>query len=185
MHSDNSKIQINQETLDIDLTSLERGAKSLFESLDCLSHQIRSLEKKMSDIKAHFPFKKMVFEEITSTYLKMEDRHTSCPGNPLGCTLKTFWYLAWQEDETSNKFRLFLISEKKEIVTSEVDADQYCESEISTELLSKKPLIETNLANRAKFGQYLGTFIDEFTQHIHSLNATLFGVVNFSGLSYF
>ena len=74
MNSNNQK-KIETSIEDADLNKLEREAQQLFDHLDVLSNQIRLIEKKLSDLKANFPFRKKILEENQSVCKKLEERH--------------------------------------------------------------------------------------------------------------
>jgi len=150
-----------------DFIKLEWNAHQLFLHLDTISDHIRILEKKLSELKAHFPFRKIIFKEDSSVLKNLEERHKdySFPGIILGYFTQIYWYLAWEQDENSNNFRLLLISEEKEFINF-CEEEVYVNNEINSKILSKKPIIETDLATRVKFGQYLKNFLDTFTEHL-------------------
>jgi hypothetical protein len=117
-----------------EIAALTVEAKALFNVLDSSSKRIRELESSLSELKAHFPFHVPLPE---SSSLDMEGP----------------WFLAWDLDDNSQKFRLLLIGS---VSTGSSAAEDI-----------RKPLIEADLATRLRFSEYLSTFIRCFKKHLH------------------
>lgn len=148
------------------LELLENVADDLSHRLDELSSQIRTVEQKLSNLNANFPFQHPIVQE-ESLIIPVNEQHLSYPGIIMGSYTQVCWFLAWVEDEVSNKFRLFLISENRVSVNSDVDGNcTYRDFLVSTETTYKKPLIEAKLALRARFGNFLQDFIEVFSDHL-------------------
>jgi hypothetical protein len=127
----NKSDEKNQENFDlISLEQLAEETKMLFRVLDISSRKIREFESCMGDLKAHFPFRCRVFETNSGG---------SC-------------YLAWEKDDNSSRFRLYLIIEEQ--------------NEFGWSDEVKKPLIETPLDTRLRVSGHVVPFIKSFTEYL-------------------
>jgi hypothetical protein len=137
-------IQKSQKELCFDLDSafekevqeLAREANNLFDVLDSSSKRIRDLESTLSDLKANFPFQ-----------IELTERQRRWEGS---------WYLAWDLDDCSKKFRLLLIGS--------LGCDGCEDSPPPLEI--RKPLIEADLGTRLRFSEYLSPFVNQFRDHL-------------------
>ncbi len=154
-------------SIDSSLKELITEARTLFKVLDSSSNKIRELETALGEIKAHFPFRYKIGEENESTR-SIESHHRatySCA--VVGVGVKIYNYLGWESDEKSQKYRLCLISEECETIYL-CSEDHYFQELGKTQILIKKPLIETDLSTRMRHSQHLLPFIESFKGHIKS-----------------
>lgn len=171
----NTSVEKNQETTSFDnsLKELALEAKLLFKALDDTSAKIRELETSLSNLKAHFPFRRLINEEKESIHKIVEECHAAvCPYGHHYFT-KVYWYISWEADENSKNFRLFLISEEKEIIEYPVATDEYESIEFQVRNLIKKPLIETDLQTRLKYSEHLVPFIDSFKEFLRNCRTSI------------
>lgn len=90
------------------------------------------------------------------------------------------WYLAWHEDNTSKRFRLFLISQQKEFTVADVEGNlQESKLPLNDKVVFKKPLIETDLGSRLKYFIHLNHFVFAFTDYLKNYRKSI-DCVNFS-----
>ena len=163
------------------LDELVREAQALFQALDNTSAKIRDLENKLGKIKAHFPFSYPVHKEqvhdalstdATDLHKQKAEFHTY-----LGYNTYVEWHLSWEEeDNKSQNFRLFLISRRQEFTLVEGE-EHPIESyyPLVDQVISKIPLIETNLPTRLKFAEYLQIFIKRFQEHLQRYRISIEG----------
>ena len=164
--TDTKKIVKIQEPIDLSVQLLSQEAEALFNVLDNTSRKFRDLEDRLSELKAHFPFRFLVKEENESRQKFVENYHRDA------CPYATFYktkdcsYFAWEQDEHSKKFRLFLIVEELESIYYLIAEDVYESFVYQNRVLSKRPLIETDLATRLRYSEYLIPFIDAFKEYM-------------------
>ncbi len=168
---------INDQT-DPALEDLVSEAQALFKVLDSISKKIRNLEKKLDENKAYFPFKYSVFKEKILKPLSTDASNVHEQQAEsyvyLGYNSYVEWYLSWDEDENSKRFRLCLVSQRQEFTV--VDIEGYpteSSSPLINEIVSKKPLIETDLSTRLKFAEYLQIFIKRFQEHLQCYRTSI------------
>lgn len=162
---------ITKNQTDPALEELVSEAHTLFKALDAASTKIRDLEKRLGEIKAHFPFSYRVCKEdilnpLDADRAEMHKRHAE-PYSYFGYNSYLESNIAWEEDDKSKNFRLFLISRRQEFTVVDFEGDpSECRSPLVDELVFKKPLIETDLATRLKFIEHLHFFIQKFKEHL-------------------
>lgn len=150
--------------IDLSLTELIQEADTLFQKLNHISTSISTLEKELTRVKAFFPFKLLVDEEKRSLQKRLMDNKSDLESDNYYFTTVS-WHLAWEEDENSKNYRLFLISEALETVATGFE-EHYSFEDVQINKLFKKPFIETNLKTRLKYSEYLITFIDSFKTYL-------------------
>jgi hypothetical protein len=167
--SSNNSVEKFKEISSIDssLKELVAEATILFKTLDSASNTIRELESCLKELKAHFPFRYCVCEEKESPPKPAEEHHKASYPLVLGYRAKVYWYLAWELEDNSKSYRLCLISEERDIVAYN-DDDRIYLDEVHSKILSKKPLIETDLSTRLRHSQHLLPFINSFKEHLRS-----------------
>lgn len=89
-------VLLKKDQVNLALEGLVGEAESLFRTIDVTSVQICTVEEKLNEIEAHFPFK----------YILPDGK----PSEGEACISKICWHLSWERDENSKNFRLFLIS---------------------------------------------------------------------------
>ena len=163
---------VTKNQTDPALEELVFEAHALFKALNAASTKIRDLEKRLGEIKAHFPFSYRVCKEgilinpIDADRAEMHKRQ-ACPYPYLGYNSYLEWSIAWEEVDKSKDFRLFIISRRQEFTIADVEGDaSESRSPLVDELVFKKPLIETDLATRLKFIEHLHFFIQKFKEHL-------------------
>ncbi len=165
----NQSIEKNQS--DPALEELVSEAHSLFKAVDAASAKIRDLEKKLGEIKAHFPFSYSVCKEEIFSPPTAADELNLYLGQS-NCYIA--WYIAWEEDDKSKNFRLFLISRRQEFAVADFGGDlAESRSPIVDELEFKRPLIETDLPTRLKFIEHLHFFIQKFKEHLQRYRTSI------------
>lgn len=164
---------VTKNQIDPALEELVSEAQTLFKVLDAASGKIRDLEKRLGEIRAHFPFSYPVYkEEILSPPTAADDLNLYLGQS--NCYIE--WYFAWEEDDKSNNFRLFLISRRQEFAVEDFGGDlSESRSPLTNELVFKKPLIETDLATRLKFIEHLHFFIKQFKEYLQSYRTSIEG----------
>jgi hypothetical protein len=171
---------LNRDQIDSAFQSLKAEAQSLFQVLDYASEKIRDLEHNLSELKAHFPFRSLLLKGKPSMTFSLRDNQLSNVVLPthrsnIGYCTRECWYLAWEPDETTKKFRLFLISAEQEVPVL-LGREDLLEDLMETEIpKSKKPLIETDLPTRLRFSEYLIRFISDFKGHLRRYRALIEG----------
>jgi hypothetical protein len=171
---------VTKNQIDPALAELVSEAHSLFQALDAASSKIRDLEKKLGEIKAHFPFsydvsKEEILNPITADHVEVHKRHAE-PYSYFGYNSYMKWSIAWEEDDKSKNFRLFLISRKQEFTVVDFEGDpSEARSPLIDELVFKKPLIETDLSTRLKFIEHLQCFIQKFKEHLQRYRTSIEG----------
>lgn len=162
---------ITKNQTDPFLDGLVSEAHTLFKALDVASTKIRDLEKRLGEIKAHFPFSYLVYKEnilnpLDTDHVEMHKRQAE-PYLYFGYNSYLESSIAWEEDDKSKNFRLFLISRRKEFTVVDFEGDpSESGSPLIDEVVFKKPLIETDLATRLKFIEHLHFFIQKFKEHL-------------------
>lgn len=144
-------------------------SQSLFQVMDNASSIIRNFEKSMGESKAHFPFSYAVHKESVPNTHETDGMHEKNvgPWGYIGYNSYLEWHLAWEEDEKSDRFRLFLISRRQEFTVADVEGDfQESRSPLINQIEFKKPLIETEMATRLRFVEHLQVFVKKFTEHL-------------------
>lgn len=159
-------------TLDSSLQELVEEARDLFKVLDEASAKIRELEKSLSDLKANFPFRYKIGEEKGSVSIPIEMSHREAYSCVVGVFRKVWYYLGWEPDESSQKYRLCLIFEENETVQAHYE-DTYNEIVHSSRILSKKPLIETDLSTRLLYSEHLHLFIHYFKEYLKTCRISI------------
>lgn len=182
MLSNATKLSVNLDCLDqIDLSfqELKKEAEALFSLLDNVSKKITGLEKNLSALSANFPFRSLVKKEDLSMTAPLRDdvyNNVVLPGSRscIGYRNQMCWYLSWESmNENSKMFRLFLVSIEKEIPVW-TSSDTVINDLIPIEQLrSKKALIETDLATRLKFSEYLIRFLFDFKNYLNKYRKSL------------
>ena len=87
------------------------------------------------------------------------------------CT-KVRWFLSWDHDEKSKKFRLLVVDEGTEVIYYNVlgDDPEAIRSEVfKSNCKSKNPLIEANIQTRLEYFKHLPKFISEFKSHLQNM----------------
>lgn len=128
-----------------EIQELVAEAKSLFDVLDSSSKRIRDLESALSDLKANFPFQ-----------IELAERSRGWEGP---------WYLAWDWDDCSKKFRLLLIGS--------IGCNGCDDSPPLSDI--RKPLIEADLGTRLRFSEYLSLFVNRFREHLRKRRTAIEG----------
>jgi len=161
--------------IDSNLFELLVEAKALFENLDKYSLQVRALEKELQKINANFPYKLKIKEEPESFSRPVLDRHTTwCIGMAMrGYTQQDVYYLSWELDDHAKNFRLFLVLEEKEFVLFDSAESAGIRREYISQVKLKKPLIETDMHTRLKYGEYLNGFIQTFKEHLKNYRTAI------------
>lgn len=155
-------------------------AQALFNILDAASTKIRDLEKKLTEIKAHFPFSYRVCKEnmnlpIDTHKVEMHKRQAE-PFIYIGYNTYLEQSISWEEDDKSEKFRLFLVARRQEFTIVDIDADPAEEPlPLVNEVVFKKPLIESDLPTRLKYIEHLHSFIKKFKEHLQHYRKTIEG----------
>lgn len=156
---------------DPDIEELVAEAKALYTALDNVSKQIRTLESCLGELKAHFPFRHCISEEQESPVLRpSEQRHDEAHPYAKGYWTKVYWHLAWEQDDSSKNFRLFLVSEERDRLA---DYKENFLGEIHSKILFKKPLIETDLPTRLRHSEHLASFIIAFKKYLESCRISI------------
>jgi hypothetical protein len=140
--------------LDTSLKELQSEVKSLFGVLDKSSDRIRKLESCLCEFKAHFPFRYYISK--SSIYSKLIE------GKQKRFVEKIC--LSWEQAEDSKGFRLFLLSEEVGVYISD-EGEDYDECG-PVKVISKKPLIETDLATRLLYVDSLNPFVCQFKAYL-------------------
>lgn len=170
--SKSKQSSISKESINFQLDDLANEAQGLFQALDSKSNEIRNLEKRLSELKAHFPFTYFLREDKSSVINPLEERHLNrnLGQDPayLGYCSNTCWHLSWEADENSKNFRLFLLSTLKEVIVwaNHGESVEGIAPHEPEEVLSKRPLIEFDLQTRLQFVQYLSGFIIHFKEYL-------------------
>lgn len=154
----------NESSLESALKELATEAELLFKVLDATSSKIHQLETSLSDLKAHFPFQ-LSIKKQKSLAEKFDENSDERYESFDGYYTITYWYLSWEPVEGSKNYRLFLKSEKKEFLFSGSE-EFYKEIEYQSELILKRPLVETDLATRLQFIEYLNHFVIAFKDYL-------------------
>lgn len=156
---------------DTDIEALVTEAKALFKILDDVSMRIRTLESSLGELKAHFPFRHCISEEQESPVLRPpEQRHKEAHPCVTGYWTKVYWFLAWEQDDSSKNYRLFLVSEERDRLAS---YDENFIGEIHSKILFKKPLIETDLPTRLRHSEHLFSFIIAFKKYLETCRCSI------------
>lgn len=176
----NANQSVTKNQIDPALEELVSEAHALFKSLDVASTKIRELEKKLGEIKAHFPFSYSVCKEDIINPLDADcaEKHkrNAEPYSYFGYNSYQEWSIAWEEDDKSKNFRLFLVSRRQEFTIVDFEGDpSESGSPLVDELVFKKPLIETDLATRLKFIEHLHFFIKKFKEHLQRYRTSIEG----------
>lgn len=166
MNTPVNKNKVNNSSLD----ALISEAEGFFKLLDNNSAVIDHFEKSMAEMHVYVPFRLCIEKEQESSVKNLVDHHKDIM-HAVSFSTQIRWYLAWEPlDESSKKYRLFLISEEQEIVHIEygefldnVRGDESC---IKPRIIDKQVLIETNAQTRFKYAEYLNWFIDSFRAHL-------------------
>lgn len=171
---------LENDKIDSSLQELVVEAQTLFQVLDSASEKIRDLEKKLSELKANFPFKYLLREDKKSAINFLEPQHFERnkfqqDHSSLRYYTQVLWYLSWEAAENSKNFRLYLLSTLKETIVwydgEEVAGIEPYESEV----LFRKPLIETDLPTRLQFTEYLHVFISNFKEYLKKYRTAIEG----------
>lgn len=144
-------------------------SQSLFQVMDNASSIIRNFEKSMGEIKAHFPFSYAVRKESVPNTQETAGMHEKNVGrcNYIGYNSYLEWHLAWEEDEKSDRFRLFVISRRQEFTVAFLEGDsRESISPLINQIEFKKPLIEIEMATRLCFVEHLQVFVKKFTEYL-------------------
>jgi hypothetical protein len=169
---------ITRNQTDLTLEELVSEAHALFKALDAASAKIRDLEKRLGATKAHFPFSYCVCKEnipnpLDADRVEMHKRRAE-PYSCFGYNSYLESSIAWEEDDKSKNFRLFLISRRQEFTVVDFEGDpSESRSPLIDELVFKKPLIETDLATRLKFIEHLYFFIQKFKEHLQRYRTSI------------
>jgi len=174
------QFSLSKEPVGSQLDDLVNEAQALFQALDNTSGKIRDLEKRLSELKANFPFTYLLREDKSSVIHSLEQRHfdrrfEQDPAH-LGYCPNICWYLSWDADENSKNFRLFLLSRLKEVIVW-VHHGEPVEGFIphESEILFKRPLIEVDLPTRLQFAEYLSAFISHFKEYLKRYRMSIEG----------
>jgi hypothetical protein len=162
------KNNIIESSIDLSIRRLIQESKSLFSMFDEMSSSIAKLEKELSEAKAFFAFRYKTSIISESHTKKAEERHSISSHDVLGYRTYTVWYLSWEKGDNDTPFRLFLIGEEKEIIYYSIPTDvEGCGEEVfETKTIFKKPLMETSLAMRIQYSEFILPFIDAFTDYL-------------------
>ncbi len=172
---------LSNDPIDLSLRELLGEAQALFRVLDLTSKRITNFEHNLTESKAHFPFSYLVKKDYVffPKNPESEDAHklNAEPYTYVSYNTLIEWYLAWEEDGKSKKFRLFLISRKKEFTVVNIDSDSPVESRapLFDEVSFKKPLIETDIPTRLQFAEHLHAFILGFKEYLHQYRTSIEG----------
>ena len=173
---------LNTDPTDTSLKELVGEAQALFQVLDSVSTKIRDFEKQLGELKAHFPFRYFLREDKPSALKELSEQqlnrieHISNADNALRYRTKTCWYFAWEAEENSKNFRLFLTSTQKEIIVWAICGGTVEEIEpYESEVLFRRPLIEMDLPTRLQFAEYLSAFISDFKEYLRRCRMSIEG----------
>jgi hypothetical protein len=159
------------------LLDLESQAMALFKLLDENSNIIREVERRLQELNVNFPFLFLIQEEQESLLKHPEERHklsTYLEFKPVySYTTKILWYLSWDKDEVSQKYRLLLISKEKEIIWHKVSFGCLDPSDFQTTTIFKKPLIETDRETRLRYSSELKPFIYAFSNFLKQYHGSI------------
>lgn len=157
--------EIFSTSIDSSLKTLITEAEILFKLLDNASNAIRHFEKSMNELKAFFSFRLCLKKEEESSPKNLADYHKDLRYAESFST-QLFWYLAWEPlDENSKNYRLFLMTEEKEILHCPYEDGIY-RDEFQSKNIFKKALIETDIQTRLEYVEYLNCFINRFQSHL-------------------
>ncbi len=160
---------LDTHQLNLAIKELVGESQSLFQAMDNASAIIRNFEKSMGENKAHFSFSYAVHKESVPNMHETNGNHEENVGPwcYVGYNSYLEWSLSWEEDEKSNRFRLFLISHRQEFTVADIEGDcQESRSPLVNQIEFKKPLIETDLSTRLRFVEHLQKFVKKFTEHL-------------------
>ena len=158
---------------------LHDEAAKLFKILDNNAATIRNLEKSLQELSANFPFRMLIKEDPESFPKPPEDYHkTSAIINLMSYCTKVCWFLSWDYDEKSKKFRLLVVSEEEEVIhfnylDGNDDFDTVRTRTFQANCKSKTPLIETNIQTRLDYYKYLPQFVSEFKSHLQNMRKSI------------
>jgi hypothetical protein len=149
LHSNNEPSQVAPiqkksdqiPSLSCEVIVLAEETKALFTVLDSKSKLIRDFELCMSGLKAHFPFRYPLPIDFNGG--------------------EEAWFLGWEQDDSSQKYRLFLISQQEDSFSGTV------------ETLTKKPLIETTLDVRLRVSEHVVPFISAFKDYLKKFRVAI------------
>lgn len=161
---DNSKtISTKTDSFEASLKNLETEALAFSEVFDKASDKIRRLEKILISSKTNFPYTEFIFKEKKSIIKDPETRHSENKIlNIESYYTQVWWFISWELHENSN-YRLFLISEEREICWSIIYEGDFT---FGSSITFKKPLIECKREVRLKFCQYIEPFMNSFEKKL-------------------
>jgi hypothetical protein len=163
-----NQFPINITSLDNEVAALADETAELFKVLDAESNKIHQLETILGNFKLNLPFSIFVDSEVLSSHWTPKKEHREAYDNPVRYFYKTYWFLSWEAaEDSSKKYRLYLISEKREIVVHEVSSGLK-ESIYDSNGEYRKPLGETPLAIRFKYIKHLTPFIISLKDHLRA-----------------
>lgn len=160
----NSEINCYLPTLDSSINDLKDEAEKLFRALDLASEKIRHLETSLINLKANFNFRIKIGEDERVAIPVSEHHRETFPLAENAATRKLY-FLGWETDDASQKFRLCLISDEVELVSFNYD-DNFIEMVYEIRHLSRRPLIETDLGTRLRYLEHLTPFVNAFKEHL-------------------
>jgi len=174
--TDNTFIQ-KEPSLSSSVQELHEEAAKLFKILDDNSNTIRNLEKSLQELSANFSFRIKIKEDPESFPKAPEDYHKTSENITIKsyCT-KVRWFLSWDHDEKSKKFRLLVVNEETEVIYYNVlgDDPEAIRSEVfKSNCKSKNPLIEANIQTRLEYFKHLPKFISEFKSHLQNMRKSI------------
>lgn len=152
---------------DTSLNELASEADNLFEILEKISISLSNLEKRLVDSKAFFPHELIIITGEESIPRPPEQRHIDgFPFQVQGYTVRLVQSLSWESDETTKKYRLFLIIKEEEIIHYYTDTDSYLSTTFQFKCIYKKALIENDLATKIKCSEHIIPFMNSFREYL-------------------
>ncbi len=137
------------------MTDLLSEAEQLFTILDAHSVLIHKLEQYFNEATLFFPFSYKI-KQGKESILSQQD----------GYATRVDWFLSWDKNEESKKYRLFLISQEQELSCLDNDGHFYFTETPKVTIIDKKPLIETSLTTRMQYFEYINPFIIAFKNYL-------------------
>lgn len=152
------------------VNELTTEAGNLLEVVRVYSDKIKEMELNLGELRAHFPFKKLIKSEKRPSHLipAKPEHEQQCVGSLHGYYKQSHWFLSWERDENckDKRFRLFLIEEQNEIIVFDYDEALYQEAKIKSTPIFKKAFADTNLKIKLQFSDCLLQFIYEYADFL-------------------
>lgn len=145
--------------VDLSLNELTNEASALFKVIDQRSADLIKLENALNEANARLPYKYLVTHY--DSHIKVPtDIHRMNFVSASSYYTRTSWYLAWEADDKTKKYRLFLIAEDEEIVNYGNSYYKQLSAVAKTQYVFKKALSETNYSLRRRYLEHLIPFMD-------------------------